>query len=107
MPFTSSADQTRDFTLTTFIENMSVKRASDFVSPNKCEPLRKFFELVKFKNDILLFIMQNGKKKRKCGRLWHTPVLAPAISYLDNSSPTKLYGESSISAHIQYPQQEN
>ena len=48
--------------------------------------------------------MQNEKKNG--GRLRHTPVLAPAVSYANNS-PTKLYGESSISYHIQYPQQED
>ena len=84
--------------LTTFIENMSVKMASDFISPHKFEPLRKFFELVEVKNDILLFKCKT--KKKMAGDL------APAVSYANNS-PTKLYGESSISYHIQYPQQEN
>ena len=61
MPVTSSVDQTREFTLTTFIETMSVKMASGFISSHKFEPLRKFVEFVVVKNDIILFKCKTKK----------------------------------------------
>ena len=57
----------------------------------------------------MIFFCLNAKRKIKNKKMagYYGIYLAPAVSYSDNNSPTKLYGESSISDHIQYPQQED